>query len=343
MAIKVEVEFPVVTKTTPVRGEGKIIIGTSSLSIEVEELDRELVPVTARVMQEEFRVDSAGQFFWKVDQRPGAGAVYNACFYDLYFQPPGVVRLRSVEHLFARSDRAGLKAAFNKRSFDRPRHISQRKFGTFDQALVEQQIAAKAEQLRGYAVIGDGLYVRSEEPLMRVSKFGNLSFRNGDPWTTLAPNQCFSLRELPKAQDLARRIGGKEPEGIRAVEMIHPDRHSVTFRERRIALVNRYVLDLAKEYVSESNTEETGRMLLECTREHQLVEIVLSAARQVGQGAITEPVLAAAESILYGDASSPWSAVIDNVGSARAIIDFLREEWEERPIDIGLSIVAHLR
>lgn len=343
MAIKVEVEFPVVTKTAPVRGEGKIVIGTSSLSIEVEELNPELVPVTARVMQEEFRVDNAGQFFWKVDQRPGAGAVYNAWFYDLYFQPPGVVRLRSVEHLFERSDRAGLEAAFNKRSFDKPRQMSQRKFGTFDQALVEHQIAAKAQQLRDYAVIGDGLYVRSEEPMMRVSKFGNLYFRNGDPWTTLAPTQCFSLRELPKARDLARRITGKEPEGIRAVEMIQPDRHSVTFRERRIALVNRYVLDLAKEYISASDIEETGRMLLGCAREHQLMEIVLSAAQQVGQGAITEPVLAAAESILYGDTSSPWSAVIDNVGSARAIIDFLREEWEERPVDIGLSIVAHLR
>lgn len=346
MAVKVEIEFPVVTKTTPARGEGKIIIGTSSLSVEIEELAPQSVPVTARVqcdhLQEQFRVDRAGQFFWQIGGRRGMEKAFAASIFSAYFRQPSTIYPSDVERYFGRPDRAGLKAVFNKRGFGKPRRVADRKSGSFDQALVDQQIAAKAEQLRDYAVIDNSLYLRTEEPLMRVSKFGQLYFHHGDPWTTLAPNQCFSLRELPKALDLARRISEKEPERTAVVELIDPERHSPDFRDQRIALVNRYVLDLAKEYISESRTEEIGTMLLACAREGDLMEKLLAAAQQVGQGSITPSVLAAAESMLYRDPSSPWSAIIDNVGSARAVMDFLREEWDERPIDIGHSIVASL-
>lgn len=337
MAVEVQVEFPVVTRTTPSRGDSKIIMGTVTLPVTFRELDPLSTPIVATVGGRSsigiFRCDQEGQFYWQVASRLQPD--YEASFDEAYFLRPGIVNRSDVEPWFERTDRDELNSLFNKRDFGKPRRIDERKTGSYDQSLVDRQIEAQTEHLSRYVVIGTDLYLATDEPMLRVSKFGIVYFQHGDPWQTLYPLHCFSLLEIPRAQEAARRLSGKNENRIPEIEVVLPERLSSTFADRRFALVHRCVLGVMKEYIAESNPDEIGLILAACATSGHMMSAVATAAQEIQAGLVSPAVLEAAELILDPPMPSPFDTAIDVTGKARLVVEFLREEWNDRSIDLG--------
>jgi|GEM_PF-6797202 len=342
MTINIEVEFPVATRTSSRGGASKLIMGTVNLTVGLLELDGTAVPLAATVssqgMIEEFRADGAGQFYWQLGSRPEAERTYTATFGNQYFDQPGLLRMSDVSTYFDRTEQKALKELFNKRDIAKPRRIEDRKPGSYDKALVDAQVAERIEVLQRYALIGEHLFLRSQEPLVRVSQFGHLYFQHGDRWQTLAPNQCFSLREIDKAVDLAGRIQSKVPAVQPAVEIIDADKLSPSYLHERVALVNRYVLDLVQQYISRSSVDEIGTFLSALADEHALVGEVAAAADQLmNRSGFSESWLETAERILELGAGSAIADAIDDAENARTIINFIQQEWDERPVSLNVG------
>lgn len=345
MTIDIQVEFPVVTRTSSRGGASKLIMGTVDLTVGLLELDCAAVPLAARVssqgMIEEFRVDVAGRFYWQLGSRPEAERTYTAAFGNQYFDQPGLLRMSDVSSYFARTEQKALKELFNKRDFAKPRKIEDRKPSSYDQALVDAQVAERIEVLQRYVLIGEHLFLRSEEPLVRVSQFGHIYFQHGDRWQTLAPNQCFSLRELDKAVDLAGRIQGKVPADQPAIEIIDADKFSPSYLHERVALVNRYVLDLVQQYIARSSVDEVGTFLSALADERVLVGEVTAAADQLmNTSGFSESWLETAERVFDLGAGSAIASAIDDAENARTIINFIQQEWDERPVSLNVGSKA---
>lgn len=340
MTIEIEVEFPVVTRAFSRGGGSKLIMGTVDLTVRIPELEEAAVPVAARVSRvviDEFRIDGTGQFYWQLGRLPADEATYRARFGDWRFDQPGLLRMRDVAKFFGRTEREALKVLFNKRGIANPRRIEDRKRGSYDQALVDAQVAERIEVLQRYALIGGYLFLRSQEPLIRVSRFGHVYFEHGTPWQTLAPHQCFSLREFPEALDLASRIQGRTP-AAQPAEIMDVERLSPSYLDQRVALVNRYVLDLVQQYIARLSVDEVGHYLSRLADERELLGEVTAAADQIlKESSFNESCLEAAERILDLGTDSAIAEAIDDAQNARTIIEFLREAWDERPVSLQVG------
>nr|CAD6630499.1 hypothetical protein RNT25_04446 [arsenite-oxidising bacterium NT-25] len=342
MTIEIEVEFPVVTRAFSRGGGSKLVMGTVDLTARIPELEEAAVPVAARVhsgvIDDEFRIDETGQFYWQLGRLPADEATFRARFGDWRFDQPGLLRMRHVAKFFGPAEREALKELFNKPDIAKPRRIADRRGGSYDQALVDAQIAERIEVLQRYALMEGYLFLRSQEPLMRVSILGHIYFQHGDPWQTLAPYQCFSLRELPEAVDLARRIQGKTPAAQPAVEILDEEHLSPSYLHERVALVNRYVLDLVQQYIARSSVDEVGRYLSRLADERELLGAVTAAADHLRNGSsFNESCLEAAERVLGLGRGSAIAEAIDDAQNARTVIEFLREAWDERPVSLQVG------
>lgn len=343
MTTDIEVEFPVVTRAFSRGGGSKLIMGTLDLTVRIPELEEATVPVAARVSRmrgliDEFRIDGTGQFYWQLGRLPADEATFRARFGDWRFDLPGLLRMRDVAKFFGRTEREALKVLFNKRGIAEPRRIGDRKRGSYDQALVDAQVAERIEVLQRYALIGGYLFLRSQEPLMRVSRFGHVYFEHGTPWQTLAPHQCFSLREFPEALDLASRIQGRTPAAQPAVEIIDAEKLSPSYLHERVALVNRYVPDLVQQYIARLSVDEVAHYLSRLADERELLGEVTAAADHLRNGSsFNESCLEAAERVLELGRGSAIAEAIDDAQNARTVIEFLREAWDERPVSLQVG------
>lgn len=336
MSVQVEVGFPVATKTTPKRGKPKFVTGMETLAATFEELDGAKVPVAAvfgAYGHFIYRVDQNGQFFFSLRSPRLLKARYFRPSFGWSNLLPGEVHLSELEQFFNPTESMQLRNMLRKLKCDNLQRMQDSAPGSYDRDIVERQIIAKAEQLQDYVIIDGSLYVKTPEPLFSVLEMGYILPEPHDRRSFLMPRQCYSFHEWDAACTLARRLGTREQDRF-PIAMPIPDAFSPSCLDTRVALVNRLFFALFSDYVLNSHLDGVNQLLDACLNEGQLIRSVHKANEQIGKGVMSKFVLDTALRLLNKDDQSVIGKMINGAGENRIVLDSIREEWDNRPIDL---------